>query len=189
MTQPTAAPGRTSSWQVAIIIAAIALALNGLFFILSQRYLASRGPDIDAANLLQLRGAFGMFSGLVALGAIAASIAPKLIGHALGAVMGVASFAAGVEALTHALPAALWVALLITGVLMPLLAVRSWTGGRAAWAFLNVICGTFGVCLLFGAPKVRALLGIGLWHALIIPGLMFTASAALSAIHGSYREG
>jgi hypothetical protein len=181
---PVADVGRTSPAQGGIIIAVIAIALNGLFFFLS----AQLTHDLDDGGLMRLRGAFGMFSGLVALSAIAAAFAPKLVGHVLGVVMGVLAFGAGVEAYQHQLPSALWAALLIFGALMPLLAIRSWKGHRAAWAFLTVICGTLGVCLLFGAPKIRGLLGIGLWNALIIPGVLATATAALGSLHARYKD-
>jgi hypothetical protein len=47
----------------------------------------------------------------------------------------------------------------------------------------------FGTVDFFGAPKVRGLLGIGLWTALIVPGLQIISVIALTMLRGEYREG
>jgi hypothetical protein len=39
----------------------------------------------------------------------------------------------------------------------------------------------------FGAPKIRHVLDIGLWHALIIPALMIVATIALGMVRDEYR--
>ena len=46
----------------------------------------------------------------------------------------------------------------------------------------------FGTVDFFGSPKIRALLGISLWHAMIIPGIQVVCVIALSMIRGEYRE-
>lgn len=182
-------PARSTSTaaQVAVVVTTVALALNALFYVLSDRYVAGLGARATAGELGALRGAFAVFSSAVAAAAIAAGFAPRALGHGLAGALGAVVLASGVAALRHGLPSALWAALLVLGGLMPLLAWRSWQGRRAAWAFLVVICGTLGVCLFFGAPKVRGLLHIGLWHALVLPGLLFTATAALASQHRAYR--
>jgi hypothetical protein len=69
---------------------------------------------------------------------------------------------------------------------MPLLVWRSADGSRAAWAYLVALCGVMGLVLFFGAPKVRNLLGVGLWTAMILPGLLTVATTALVMVRGDY---
>jgi hypothetical protein len=41
---------------------------------------------------------------------------------------------------------------------------------------------------LFGAPKVRAQVGIGLWIALIFPGMCVVATTTLASLRDDYRR-
>jgi hypothetical protein len=42
--------------------------------------------------------------------------------------------------------------------------------------------------LLFGAPKVRGALDIGLWTTMILPGLNAVAAFTLASLRGEYLE-
>jgi hypothetical protein len=42
--------------------------------------------------------------------------------------------------------------------------------------------------MLFGSTKVRGALGIGLWYAMIFPGLLAVATAALLLVRRDYRD-
>jgi hypothetical protein len=131
--------------------------------------------------------AFGIFTLLVAFGGIAATYIPRWFGHALAATFGTLAFICAVFAILGGFPGALSGALLVLGVAMPALAWLSLKGNRAAWAFLTVICGVLGVCLLFGAPKVRSIFGVGLWSAMILPGLLAVTTIALGALRHQYQ--
>ena len=41
--------------------------------------------------------------------------------------------------------------------------------------------------MFFGAPKVRGLLGVGLWVAMVVPMLKIVALAALASCRADYR--
>ena len=95
---------------------------------------------------------------------------------------------AGFFALGTSIPTVLGVTLLFLGMLVPLLIWRSLVYSRAAWSFLLSTCAVLGLILMFGAPKVRGLLGIGLWTAMIIPGLLVLGAVALGLARRDYRE-
>jgi uncharacterized membrane protein YhdT len=78
--------------------------------------------------------------------------------------------------------------LLIAAGLFALLIRYSLQRSRAAWASLASLCVVFGVVMLFGAPKIRGMVGVGMWIALIVPGLLGVATAALTMIRRDYRE-
>jgi len=102
--------------------------------------------------------------------------------------MALGSTIAGLAALGTSIPMVLGVALVLLGVLVPLMVWRSLVYSRAAWSFLLSTCAVLGLILMFGAPKVRGLLGIGLWTAMIIPGLLVLGAVALGLARRDYRE-
>ena len=112
----------------------------------------------------------------------------SLVGHVLGVISGLGALVAGFEAIMHQLPGALAGALVVCGVVMPLLAFYSWRGNRAAWAFLTTMCGVLALCMLFGAPKVRSKVEIDLAIALLIPLVLTVATITLASQHRSYTE-
>ena len=61
-------------------------------------------------------------------------------------------------------------------------------GSRVAWSFLIALMTVMGIVTLFGAPKVRNLLDIGLWYAIIIPGVLAVGVVALALVRRDYRE-
>lgn len=113
---------------------------------------------------------------------------PRVVGHGLAALIGVASVVGGIAAASHGLPTVVAAVLLISGVLMPLLAWLSWRHSRAAWSFLIAIAAVLGTVDFFGATKVRGVLGVSLWTALVIPVLLFVTVAGLTAVRAEYRD-
>jgi uncharacterized membrane protein HdeD (DUF308 family) len=111
-----------------------------------------------------------------------------VIGHLLATGLGVASIAAGIAATSHHLPTVVGVVLVISGVLMPVLAWKSWHRSRAAWSFLSAIVAVCGIVNFFGATKIRGVLGVGLWTAFDLAALQFVTLAALAIIRADYRD-
>ncbi len=172
--------------QMAGVIAGGVLTFNTLFWIASHFYYADK--PLEAASIGSVRVAFGMLSFIVAASAYGAALAPRLIGHGLSVVMGLASLVGGVASLAKGLPPVMGVTMLVLGVLMPVVTWKSLQRSRSAWAFLIALVAVFGFVTFFGAPKVRHLLGIGLWHALIIPGLQIVSVIALSMLRDEYHD-
>ncbi|MDB4959886.1 MAG: hypothetical protein JWO36_7455 [Myxococcales bacterium] len=172
--------------QIAAIIGVGVVALNVAFFFLSDSYFHDH---LDAVNVSGVRGAFGVLTGIVGVASFLAALAPRLVGHALAAIVAVCSLVAGVAALNAGLPNVMGMTLLVLGVVVPLLVWQSLLHSRAAWSFLIAIMAVFATVDFFGAPKVRGLLGIGLWTALIVPGLQIVSAIALAMIRSEYREG
>jgi hypothetical protein len=112
----------------------------------------------------------------------------QITGHGLAALMGVASLVGGFASLAKDLPPVMGVTMLVVGVLLPWLVWKSLHLSRAAWSFLIATVAVFGVVCLFGAPKIRNLLGIDLGLALIIPAIQTACVIALAKLHGDYRE-
>lgn len=160
--------------QALIVIAGVTFALDIVVGVLLAE-------QIDS-------GPFMLFTALVAGASAIAVMAPKQIGHGLAVITGLAALVAGFEAAVHGMPAVLPVVLFAAGVAMPYLAYASWHGSRVGWSFLTTICGVLGVCMLFGAPKINGLLHIGLWPALVFPGILAAATVALGVQHASYRQ-
>jgi hypothetical protein len=195
----TTEPGATddenkAAKQLTIIIVASAVLLNVAFYFLSGFYYDGKKADqgllstISSSTVNMTRLSFAIFSGTLAGGLVGAMFAPRWIGHGLASVAGIASLVASMAAFRAGMPNALSVALLVLAFLFPMLVWRSLLHSRAAWAFLVSICWVLAVVLLFGAPKVRAKMDIGLWTAMVIPALLFVAGVALTAVRREYRD-
>ncbi len=178
---------RKQSLQMAGVTAATALTLNGLFWVMSGMYFDDK-PAQMAGDIGSVRAAFAILSFLVAAMSYAAALAPRLIGHGLAFAVGVASLVGGIGALTSSLPGVMGATLIVCGVVTATLARYSLEYSRPAWAFLIGMLSVLATVTFFGAPKIRHVLDIGLWHALIIPGLMIVATIALGMVRGEYRN-
>jgi len=194
MAEP-AAKKQSATMQVAILVAICVVVLNVVFYLLSGSYFDSKrgafgAAPITDAQIHAARMQFVWFTVIVGAAAVAASFAARTVGHAIAALIGLASFVTAIYALGSSLPKVLGVTLLVLGALMPLLAYLSlFRHVRAAWAFLVAMTTTYATVLLFGAPKVRGQLwDIGLWTALIFPGLLVVAAVALTLVRHEYRE-
>ncbi len=128
--------------------------------------------------------------GTVTLASALAVLAPREVGHVLAIIIGVAAMVGGFAAFVRGMPPVLPLTLCFSGVLMEVLVLYSWQQkSRAAWSFLTAICAVLFICMFFGAPKVKGLLGVGIWTALIVPGLLAAATIALSVIYRDYDGG
>jgi hypothetical protein len=121
---------------------------------------------------------------------IAATAWPRATGHLLAGFFGLASLlTGGFTFFGDAIPFTLSLVLVVMGVGAMLMTLMSQQQrSRPAWAFLAALLGVMAVCTLFGAPKIRNLIGTTMWIALTIPGLLTVACVALGMIAGDYRE-
>ncbi|MGN6104937.1 MAG: hypothetical protein ACTHU0_07530 [Kofleriaceae bacterium] len=181
---------RSGPNQMVGLLLTIGAIANVAFYFLSEMYFQDRasrfGPDA-LASLGSARVAFGVLSLVLVFGAVGVAAAPRALGHALAGATAATSVIAAIFALTSGMPIVFGVTLLVLGVVMAPMVWHSLAGSRAAWASLIAICGVLAVVLVFGAPKVRNLFGIGLWSAMILPGVLGTAAAALGALGERYR--
>lgn len=173
--------------QMAGVIAGGVFTFNSLFWIASHFYFNDK-PLLEQGDITSVRIAFLTLSLIVAAMAYAAALAPRLIGHGLAVAMGLASLVGGIAALSKGMPPVMGMTMLVLGGVLPWLTWMSLQHKRAAWSFLIAVVAVFGAVCFFGAPKVRHILGIGLWHAMIIPGLQIVCVIALSMLRGEYRD-
>lgn len=188
---PAAEPSHLNWKQLAGIVAGIVLFANVAFYFLSERYFIERAAKHGAGELAHLAGVrlyFTIFSSSVGAAAIAATASPFWVGHALGALAGPVALAGAIAALRTDIPMVLGTSLLTLGVLMPVVAVRSKQGSRAAWAFLVALTGVLAMITMFGAPTIGRKLGISMWLAMILPGLLAVGAAALTRLSDRYRD-
>lgn len=177
--------------QFSVIVLVITLLLNVLVYFVADDYYRSRAGSSGAvpADLLwKTRAAFALFSGLTGLVAVAAVWSPRVIGHGIPALAVLASFAAGIAAARADYHPVLPASLIVIAVVLVELIRSSLKGSRAGWAFLASMCGVLATVTLFGSTKVRNALDIGLWHAMLIPGVLAGATAALILASDRYRD-
>jgi hypothetical protein len=189
MVAPTPSPSNARV-QISILIGAFALLLNVAFFFLSTVYFNSKrnsliAVDISDEHIANVRIQFVIFTGLVAGAMVAAVFAPKIVGHALSAAAGLTALVGAYFGFVQGMPTALPCALAVVGLVYPVLVWRSLSGSRAAWSFQLALCYALALVLIFGAPKVRAQVGVGLWMAM--PGLLAVAGTALVWTRRDYR--
>lgn len=171
--------------QLAGALAGTVLVLNTLFWFASQSYYASRPLE---TGLDETRFAFAIFSVWLAALSYGAAVAPRTVGHGLAVLIGIAAIVGGIASFVKDLQPVVAITLLVVGVVMPTLAYHSIHRRRVPWAFTIAFASVFGCVTLFGAPKVRTLLGINMWYALIIPGVQIICVVALSMLRDEYRD-
>lgn len=182
--------------RIAILCAGAFVALNAVFYFLSGSYFDSHRelvggvsvPSYSPERMMQVRTTFAVFSGVIAASSFAAGIWPRVTGHLIALLLGLGHLGGGVLAFTRDATLVVDVTLAVSGLLMPVLAWYSYRRSRPAWAFLVAICGVFAVAEIFGAPKIRNGLEIGLWTAMILPGINAVAAVALVSLRGEYVE-
>ena len=108
--------------------------------------------------------------------------------HIITGVLGILSLIATVYAQRADITPTLVVALAVAGILLPILTWFSLQKSRIAWSFLISLSGVLCVMTLFGAPKVRSLVGISLGTALFLPALFVVALFGLSVAVHRYKE-
>lgn len=172
--------------QLLGIIGIVIVATNAFFFLASNSY--AKDHLLAANELTSTRIAFAASSIVIGLLAFAAAYEPKLVAHALGFLLAAASIIGGIAGFIGHLPPVLGITMLIVGAITGILAWHSLQGSRVAWSFLMSLMAVMAVVTLFGAPKVRHLLHIGLWYAIIIPGVLAVGVVALAMVRREYRD-
>lgn len=183
------ARSQTQATQIAVVIGIIAVAANGLFFFLSNAYWTDRVKRFGEAELAGLgpsRMHFAVFSATIAAGAIAAVFAPRLVAMGVAALTSLAAFAGAYGAFSRDLPMVVGIAALIVGAAIPTFLWLASQRSRAGWAALASSLAVLATVMLFAAPRIRALLGGGLWTAMIIPGILAIGTIALVLIRREY---
>lgn len=111
------------------------------------------------------------------------------IGHIVPGVLGLLALFAAFEAQTHNIQITLVVSLIVTGLILVALAYLSMVQrSRGAWSFLISMSIVLGVMTLFGAPKIRTLLGIHMSIALVIPVAFGIAAGMLGGLGQRYKN-
>ncbi|MBA3392480.1 MAG: hypothetical protein H0T89_07550 [Deltaproteobacteria bacterium] len=177
--------------QIAGMVIIFCALANVAFYFLSDLYFDDRARRYGPGVLIAIPGvrvAFGVFTGAIGLMSILAALAPRWVGHGIPTATGLTALVAAYGAWTTIGNGTLTVVLVLVGILLPALAWLSLHKSRAAWSMLLSMCAVLGLMLMFGAPKVRSLVGIGLWTALILPGLLAVAAIALAMVHRDYTE-
>jgi hypothetical protein len=189
----SAMPTQQISKMLAVCVGGF-IALNAAFYLLSGSYFDSHHGGIDQVALytpermMQVRMQFAFFSGTLAVAGFLAGLWPRAVGHALPVLFGLVDLVAARQALWSHTPAVLGATLVIAGLLFPRLAWGSYHRKRAPWAFLVAMCGVFAFIEIFGAPKVRDAVGIGLWTTMTLPGLKVVAMITLISLRRDYGE-
>ena len=162
----------------AVISGLIDVVLLALFWFASDPAYRSAAAPSFIAMLVIVNGAM-----------IAATAKPRITAHALATVFSLACMLAGFGSLGGGIPILLALVLIAMGAGSLLMTIQSYRHrSRPAWAFLSAILGVIAVCTLFGAPKVRSLIDVNMWIALMIPGLLTVACVAFGMISDDYRE-
>ncbi|HEU4729302.1 MAG TPA: hypothetical protein VFT22_15480 [Kofleriaceae bacterium] len=190
----TAGPAQTT--RIAVLCAIAFLVANAAFYFLSDSYFESHHEIVHGASVptyspdqvAHIRSVFAMISGAIAAVSLVAGLAPRAVGHAVPALLGVVNLIGGIAVIRHGLSGALAATLVITGGLMPILAWYSYHRSRAAWGFLGAICGVLALASLFGAPKLRGVLDVSLWTTMILPGLYTVAAGTLYVLRHDYVD-
>jgi hypothetical protein len=177
--------------QIAGLVVTAAVITNIAFYFLSDLYFEDRSAMYGAVSdsaINRVRIHFGIFTGSISAGAILAAIQPRILGHALAGTFAVGALVAGVGAISRNMHPVLPGALIVAGILLAVLVWKSLERSRVAWAFLIGMTATLAAVLLFGSTKVRSVFDVGLWTALIIPGLLTVCTVALAMTRDDYRE-
>lgn len=177
--------------QLAILVAILVGVLNAGFFFLSNVYFDDRAKRFGTAELARIgetRLDFLIFTIVVGAAAVVAAMFPRHVSHGIAVLAGIGSKLAAIAAVKAGLPNTLGATLLVAAVLIDVLVWRSLRKSRAAWSSLASLCLVYGIVMLFAAPKMRGMFDVGLWQALIVPGLLGVATAAFRMIRSDYRE-
>ena len=111
------------------------------------------------------------------------------IAHGITAALGVLGMIAAYFAERSGIQSTLTVALIVGGgLLIALSYLSAMTRSRAAWSFVVSLSIVLAIMTLFGAPKIRTLVGINLGLALVIPALFLVAAVMLSTMGPRYNK-
>jgi len=167
------------------VVVGVGFALaNAAFYAVSARWSAS--PNVTSVT--SMRSAFLALTATLGAASFGGVVAPRWIGHAIAFAVAISAGVAGGAAFFGNLPMVLAVTLIVIAAVTPALAFYSLRRSRAAWSALTAILAVLGIVTLFGAPKLRTVMGIQLATALIAPGLLTIAVIALATVRGDYLE-
>ncbi|MBA3501101.1 MAG: hypothetical protein M4D80_26250 [Myxococcota bacterium] len=110
------------------------------------------------------------------------------IAHAIPAALGVAALIAAFFSQKAGIQTTLMISLLVAGGLLIALSYLSLTRSRAAWSFVISLSIVLAIMTLFGAPKIRTLVGMHMALALVIPALFLAAAVMLSTLGPRYNK-
>ena len=110
------------------------------------------------------------------------------VAHGIPAALGVAALVAALFAYLASIQPTLIVSLLAAGGLLISLSYFSLMRSRAAWSFVISLSIVLAIMTLFGAPKIRTLVGIHMGIALVIPALFLVAAVLLSTLGPRYNK-
>lgn len=177
--------------QIAGLVATAAVITNIAFYFLSGLYYEDRAAiygSVTPEHITSVRITFAVFTGVVGAASVVAALQPLWVGLGIAGLASIAALVGGVAAATHKMTPVLPAALIVSGVVIAVLVWKTVERVRSAWAFLIGMTSVLAAVLLFGATKVRSVLDVGLYTALIIPGLLAVATVALTMIRDDYRE-
>lgn len=197
---PTAEPrpSTMSTPQMLISCAVAFVVLNAFFYFMSTSYFESHRATAMVgsittytdAQMTQVRVAFAIFTGVVAVIAFAGWKQPRLVGHVLAALFGAFYIVIAFPAFSRGAPAVLGTTWLVSGVALLVLSHFSYRRhSRAAWAPLVAICAVLAAAEVFGAPKLARAVDVTLWLAMLLPGLKVVAVVALASVRDEYVDG
>jgi hypothetical protein len=181
------AAARHRATVASIAIAVPLVVLNGAFYLLASRYFADLPATVSSPVLLTWI-AFAVSTAILGSTVFCSVMWPRGTGHVLAFLLGLGALANSIGAFSRGMPGVLSWTLVVIGLVLPTLTVLSWRRVRAAWAFVISICGVLAVVTLFGAPKVRAVVGGSLWSVIAAPGLYIIAVVSLARVHADYRD-
>jgi hypothetical protein len=110
------------------------------------------------------------------------------VAHVIPAVLGVAALIAAVFSQRAGIQITLMMSLLVAGGLLISLSYFSLMRSRGAWSFVISLSIVLAIMTLFGAPKIRTLVGIHMAVALVIPALFLAAAVMLSTLGPRYNK-
>lgn len=177
--------------QIAGLVATGLVIANVAFYFLSTLYYEDRSAMygvVTADHIQKVRINFALFTGSIAAGSMLASLRPLYVGHVLAGLFALAGIVGGVAALSKQMTPVLPASLMLGGIVMALLVWKSLMKSRGAWAFLIGMTSTLAAVMLFGSTKLRGVLDVQLYIALIIPGMLAVATVALAMVRDDYKE-
>jgi len=177
--------------QIAGLVATGLVIANVAFYFLSDLYYEDRSAVygmVTGEHISQVRINFSIFTGAIGIGTVVATIRPSIVGHVLAGLFAIAGLVGGVAAFMHDLTPVLPASLIVGGAVMALLVWKSLMKSRSAWSFLIGMTSVLSAVMLFGSTKLRGVLDVQLYIALIIPGLLAVATTALAMTRDDYKD-
>ena len=194
MTEP-ATSSRAQEYKAVFVMAwVVAVVLVIAFFVLGRMYFTERMGSMDeaaakAAATAQVRALMPSFAGFAILlcGGIGCAVLwPRVVGHTASIVVALAAGVGCFAVTSTPLPLLLSIVLGAVAALLLILGRMSLRGDRAAWAFITAMTGVMGLCTVFGAPKMRELIGVNMWITMLVPAMAVIGVVGLGKLGRSY---